>query len=126
MSRHKKGLKTHSWVCVNFCQFLVLFVFKCWNFFPDFVGDVEKRIDRMARVSFKICEPCIGKLIIIIPILTNISRSKDNQTMKFGQLVEYNMGNIFLRKSYWKWGRKVSFRLLFVLWNSINEVKASG
>ena len=28
-------------------------------------------------------------------ILPNISRSKDNQTMKCGQLIEYNKGNIF-------------------------------
>ena len=31
---------------------------------------------------------------------TNISRSKDNQTMKFGQLIEYNMKNISSKKSY--------------------------
>ena len=29
-------------------------------------------------------------------ILPNISRSKDNQAMKFGQFIEYNMKNIFL------------------------------
>ena len=28
-------------------------------------------------------------------IFTNISRSKGNQTMKFGQIIEYNMRNIF-------------------------------
>ena len=33
-------------------------------------------------------------------ILPNISRSKGNQIMKFDQLIEYNMRNIFLRKSY--------------------------
>ena len=33
-----------------------------------------------------------------IHILTNISRSKGNQEMKFGQLIEYNMRNIFLAK----------------------------
>ena len=27
----------------------------------------------------------------------NISRSKGNQTMKFGQLIEYNMKNILLK-----------------------------
>ena len=27
------------------------------------------------------------------------SRRKDNQIMKFGQLIEYNMRNIFLEKS---------------------------
>ena len=29
-------------------------------------------------------------------ILPNVSRSKSNQTIKFGQLVEYNMRNIFV------------------------------
>ena len=29
------------------------------------------------------------------PVLFNISRSKCNQTMKFGHLIEYNMRNIF-------------------------------
>ena len=29
-----------------------------------------------------------------------MSRSKGNQAMKFGQLVEYSMRNIFLNKSY--------------------------
>ena len=29
-------------------------------------------------------------------------RSKDNQTMKVGQLIEFNMRNIFLEKSYTK------------------------
>ena len=33
-------------------------------------------------------------------ILSNISKGKSNQTIKLGQLIEYNMGNIFLEKSY--------------------------
>ena len=41
-----------------------------------------------------------GKHIIAIHILPNISRGKGNHTMKFGQLIEYNMGNIFLKKSF--------------------------
>ena len=41
-----------------------------------------------------------GQQIIKIHVLFNISRSKDNQRMKFGQLIEYNMRNIFLEKSY--------------------------
>ena len=40
-----------------------------------------------------------GKPIIAIHILPNISRSKDNQTMNFGMLIEYNMRNIFHDKS---------------------------
>ena len=41
----------------------------------------------------------------IAHILPNISRTKDNQTMKFGQLIEYNMRNIFVEISYTKCGR---------------------
>ena len=37
-------------------------------------------------------------------MLPNISRSKDNQAVKFGQLIEYNIRNIFLAKSYTKCG----------------------
>ena len=43
-----------------------------------------------------------GKQIIALHILANISRSKDNQAMKFGQLIEYNTRNMFLEKSYKK------------------------
>ena len=31
-----------------------------------------------------------------------ISRSKDNQAIKFGQLIEYKVENIFVEKSYTK------------------------
>ena len=37
-------------------------------------------------------------------------KSKDNQTMKFDQLIEYNMKNIFLEKSYAKCGGETSTR----------------
>ena len=37
-----------------------------------------------------------GQQAIGIHILPNISRSKGNQAMKFGQLIEYNMRNIFV------------------------------
>ena len=37
-----------------------------------------------------------------IHILHNISRSKGNQAMKVGQLIEYNMRNVFVEKSYTK------------------------
>ena len=39
-----------------------------------------------------------GLQTITIQILPNISQSKDNQTMKFGQLIENNKRNIFLKK----------------------------
>ena len=37
-------------------------------------------------------------------ILTNILSSKGNQTIKFGQLIECDMRNLFLEKSYTKCG----------------------
>ena len=44
------------------------------------------------------------KQAIAILILLNISRSKTNQTMKFGQLTEYKVRSIFLGKSYKEYG----------------------
>ena len=43
-----------------------------------------------------------GKHTITIHILPNISKSKGNWTVKFGQLIKYNMRNGFLEKSYKK------------------------
>ena len=43
-----------------------------------------------------------GKLTNVINILLNISRSKGNQKINFSQLIEHNMTNIFLDKSYIK------------------------
>ena len=39
-------------------------------------------------------------------ILPDISKRKDSQTMKFGQLIEYNVRNIFLQKSFRKRNKK--------------------
>ena len=47
--------------------------------------------------------PAINTKIVRHP-LPDISRSKGNQIMKFGQLIEYNMRNLFYEKSYKKWG----------------------
>ena len=49
-------------------------------------------------------------------ILPNISRSKDNQSMKFGELVEYNMRKIIFEKSYTKCGGKTIARNYTYLW----------
>ena len=45
-------------------------------------------------------QPCLET--IATHILLNILQSKGNQTMKFGQLIEYNKRNIFLKKLYRK------------------------
>ena len=44
-------------------------------------------------------------------MLSNISRSEGNETMKFGQLIEYKMRNIFLEIFYPKCGGETSPRL---------------
>ena len=44
----------------------------------------------------------LGKQSIAIHILLIISSSKGNHAVKFGQLMEYKMRNIFLEKSYTK------------------------
>ena len=41
-----------------------------------------------------------GKQTSALHILHNISRSKGNQVMEFGQLSEYNIRNIFYEKPY--------------------------
>ena len=43
-----------------------------------------------------------AKQIITIHILPNISRSKEKHSMKFGQLIEHSMKNIFLENPYAK------------------------
>ena len=47
-----------------------------------------------------------GKQTIAIHILPNISRSKGNQAIKLGRLIQYNMRNIFLEKSIARFGGK--------------------
>ena len=59
-------------------------------------------------------------------ILPNIPLSKGNQTMTFGQLMEYNKKNIYLQKSYGKWGWEISFTTSFCCPKALYEVKASS
>ena len=51
------------------------------------------------------------KQIIAVHILPNISKSRGNQTLKFDQLIEYNMTKNFLEKLYKKCGRETISRL---------------
>ena len=54
-----------------------------------------------------------GQQTVTIHILHNISWSKRKQTVKFGQLVEYNNRNIFLQEPCRKWGGETSFSFCF-------------
>ena len=54
-----------------------------------------------------------------IHILPNISQSKGNQTMKFGQLIEYNKINTFLQKLCEKWSKETSSRPPCIFWKCL-------
>ena len=51
-----------------------------------------------------------GQQIVAIHILPDVSRSSGSKNMKYGQLIEYNMRNIFIEKSYTKSGGEASPR----------------
>ena len=53
-------------------------------------------------------QPC--EQTVVIHILANISRSKANQTMKLGYLIDYNLKKIFIKKLNTKYSRKISAR----------------
>ena len=54
-----------------------------------------------------------GKQMIKIYILANIPRNEGNQTMDFSQLIEFNMRNMSLEKSYIRCGGETSPRPFF-------------
>ena len=65
--------------------------------------------------------------IITIHKLSNISRSKGNEAMKFGQIVKYSARNVFFFKTHTKNepGRLVSD--LFLLFKrALHQIKAIG
>ena len=54
--------------------------------------------------------PQPGYQISAMHILPNTSRSKCNQTMKFGQFIEFTMKKFFVEKSYTKCGEEAVSR----------------
>ena len=72
-----------------------LFVFKIFKFWSWLFGHVAKRLDKKDTVKFKFNDVSDW----LTNILPNISRSKGNQEVKFGQLIECNMRNISLKNS---------------------------
>ena len=58
-----------------------------------------------------------GKQIITIHIMPNISRSKDNEVMRFGQLIEHYL----FQNTYRKGGRETSSRRLFCFSKKLYE-----
>ena len=73
-------------------------LFSFWkylNFCPDFFSYVGKRLDEKVKFNFKVYDVANWEQTITMHILPNISRNKRNKTTKFGQLIEYNIRNIF-------------------------------
>ena len=101
-------LKVHSQVWENFGN---------WNSFKN----DEKCFSFHLKSSFHSQDiyifvmtfwPCRKNDLFVLP---NISQSKGNQTMNFGQLMEYKKIIIFLQKLSRKWGRETSTRPLYIL-----------
>ena len=80
---------------------LVLKIFKFLSRLFGHVGKTGRKnglIRKMRRLTSKFMTSQPGSQTIAILILPDISQSKGNQAMKFGQLIEYNKRNIFLQK----------------------------
>ena len=78
----------------------------CLDFLIMYQSGLIKKIRLIS--NFMTSQP--GSQTIVVDILPNILRSKGNQTMKFGQLIECNMRNIFLEKTFTKYGGETSPR----------------
>ena len=82
---------------------LFVFVFSPYlNFCPDILVMQKNVLLRKLRLISKFMTSQNGKQIIKIHILHNILRSKDNQAMEFGQLIEYTMRIYFFSKAMQK------------------------
>ena len=67
-----------------------------------------------------------GKQIIVIHILPNILRSKGNQAIKFGQLVEYDSRTIFLKNREENEAEILVLDLFLLFQKTLYKTKTSG
>ena len=76
-------------------------LFSFWrylHFCPDFLVMFKNVLIGKTPLISKFMKSQTGQQIITLDILPNISRSKNNQAMKFGQLIKYSVKNIFFQK----------------------------
>ena len=83
-----------------------LFVLKVFLYLVIYQNGLIEKIRLVS--DFMTSQP--GWQIIVMHILPNISRSKDNETMKFRQLIECSMKNILHEKSYAKYSEETCSR----------------
>ena len=74
-----------------------LFILKVFNFLSWLFGRVAKQLDVRDKVNFKIYDVTAWLTNNCNTHIAHISRSKGNQAIKFGQITDYNMRNIFLK-----------------------------
>ena len=84
----------------NAFQFILeAFLFSRYlSFCNDFLSSRKNDLIRKIRLPSKFMTSQPGSRTIAIHILPDISQSKGNQTMQFGQLIQCNKRNIFLQK----------------------------
>ena len=105
-----KVIKNAFYFILKSLSILKIFKFLSWHF-----GHVWKTtlLNRLSLTSkFMTLQPCFQTIPGLI--LPNISQSRGSQTMKFGQLTEYNKTNIFLQVLCRKWGKETSSWPLFI------------
>ena len=141
--RHFKfGLSPCLFVCFFFCfsecplkmmddafYFILkaLFVLKIFKFFSWVLWSCRKtgwseKLNKFQNLFISKSQPV--KQTVTINTLLDITKSKNNKTIKFGLLIEYNVTNIFMLKLRRKWGRKTSSRHLFVFRKSFMGTKS--
>ena len=79
-------------------------------FTSEALSHVAKQLDQKDKSNLKFDDITARLTNSCNNILPNISRSKSNQTMNFGQLTECEKRNIFLENSYTKCGRESNLR----------------
>ena len=67
-----------------------------------------------------------GTQLITINIFPDITKSKDNQTMKFGQLVKYNVRKFFFKNQAENEAGRLVHDLFLSFKKALYEVKAIG
>ena len=102
------------WICFLFLSKSSFISLGICIFVMTFWSCRKNGLFRKIRLTSKFMMSQPGLQTIAMHILPNISQSKGNQTMKFGQFIEYNKINIFLQNLWRKWGRETSTRPLFV------------
>ena len=86
--------------------------FRYLSFCHNFWSCRKNGLIRKVKSTSKFITPQPGLQTIAVHILPNISQSKGNRTVNFGQLTEYNKRKIFLQKLCGKWDKETSSRSL--------------